>query len=1205
MYWLFVCHISAAPLRFLPPSFILSLEMTSSSAEVALAWSGAARDSVSGLNKDVSDMALHAIQQYLLDSSNTTASAITTLDQNHEKVVGALNARIALLERSITAALNTHISQVEACLTTSIQEREEASSEIAKMARDLVFSAISDLTPEGSSLSLQQYVSMTCSRALDQVRDLTAAQAKSSRTITQLEEELAFVKRTTVPVEHLTEATVQLTTLESHLASKALELESIKQELADGVPIPPIPLPSLVAESCTGGEAAEDPVHRGILAEAIQSVQVMCDNAQRTAELAARNANLSTRVNTLEAESARLQKQAANATELLEASKNDYEVKERQVAVLTTQLSEALYHLELHNYSSSSRSSVSPPPAATVADRKSLYRPLRKTVTLGVKLSREGTSPDAPAQVDMSSIEKVIAANVKLVEELQANKLVMERMLSAASSVKRHRSEVPADGEAASLRKQLWGVIATPSLRFLETEEETADAALQDVRVGTTPERNGDGACTTAEEELAAANGATVTTSVLDAIAVERTFASLSAKVDEMVSLSLRATQVWTETLGGTPSSTATSVNGIVLEGMRTALGKYANLCSQQESAIVSYSNEVNTLRSHIRDLEATVALAPTTEILSSALQDAAQAMLLAVDTVGSSSASAKPISAESAVETSLALELDSHLSTIASRENTLMHLLDLTAKQSLEARQKLRNGSTGNESAVIATLKDALEEERARADRYVALYEQYAEEGISWMDQLWTMESRAAAAIRELDDTKANYVPMSQHTETLVEMNTLIQTEKTLRDTILTLEGQLKTKSDDYTSTYNKYYQLQSQMSQNDAEHRNFQRGLEEQYRGQQSMVVQLSEQLAATQQEKYNLSEQCSYAQDQIESLTQELEHQLARLDKFQKHAVLELAKAGLISEVFPDVSSTFLQNIQEGLFDVLAYRNTISSLESQHASTSSSLKQMEQLYSSESCARQQATANFLAAQQQLDSIESDNRDKMDALIIELTAARRSIALLTRERDEAIAREESRKLQVALLSTDPVSENVRKYGLKVSKDLQSQLEETMGMLASMQRAKEEVEEQLHSANVELVSAKQHISELESNKLSLEQTIAESELKIVGLESDLATSAETIHNLTRTTEEIEVTKKALLVSEEKLRQAQAVSANVEKSFKQLQDQSKRLTAALTARKPESESVHQQLQQQKDEIETLRKRLQMSTNRFTQRQLKQ
>ena len=852
-----------------------------------------------------------------------------------------------------------------------------------------------------------------------------------------------------------------------------------------------------------------------------------------------------------------------------------------------------------------------------------------------MKTSREGGCTEAAQHIDMTSIEKVVEANVKLVEELQANKIVMEQMLAAVTntSTKRHRHESSsssAEGCTKAIRSQLWDTIRTVTCKedLMDADEEVNDeVGAADDAVSSVGGRNGSQS-SAANTQVDANNNDQDhpplpevlmsdedAEASLEGQALERAFAALGTKVDSMITLSLKATQAWMESLGPAPTGTATSSNGMALEGLRTALGKYAHLCCEQEATITTFGQEINGLRGYVKDLEAKLAVMPTTEQLIGALQDAAHAMKLAVahaneGAIGGSGNAASPTANNNVradVDDSIAMQLNSHLTTISARENSFVQLLELTAQQSAAIRTEVQNkGSSDLEgSAVVVALRKSLEEERARADRFLGLYEQYAQEGISWMDQLWTMESRAASVLRELDETKMNYVSMEQHTEALTEMNTLIHTEKTLRDTVVSLEAQLKAKSDDYTSTYNKYYQLQSQMTQNDTAHRHFQNNLEEKSRSQQDIIEQLSAQLSKEQQDNAELRQQCGHSRGQVEQLLAETEEHRVKLLHLQERSVIELAKEGLLREVFPDVSTSFLQSMEEGLFDVVAYRLKITDLETRLSFATMSLEETQRLYASESCSRQQVTVDLLSANQKLSHIEADMGGKIDSLIIELATANRSILLLTRERDESIAREESRKMQVSLLSTDPVSENVRKYGLKVSKDLQSQVEETMQLYNTACEAKSELEAKLATAEDNVISSKQRVEELESSIRTLEQNLAEAELREAGLKSEASTAADKIAELTKVAEEIDIIKKYLKNSEDDLEKANASTQALRSSYQKLQDQSTRLTAALATRKPaESGTDQQQVQKLKDEIESLRNQLQ-SSNRFPHRKTQQ
>jgi hypothetical protein len=885
-----------------------------------------------------------------------------------------------------------------------------------------------------------------------------------------------------------------------------------------------------------------------------------------------------------------------------------------------------VYQLEL--YGSAGRNSISPPPAATsgvITDRTSIYRPLRKSVLtpkLGLKSTREGGCPEAAQNIDMTSIEKVVESNVKLVAELQANKVVMERMLSAVSNSKRHRHEVPTDSQencTTAVRSCLWEAIRAGNAKDLLDDEEVNEVGAAEADVSSSVGgRNGSQSPAAAgnddvglyQPEALSDDGDAEAT--LEALALERTLVALGAKVDDMIALSLKATHSWMESLGPVPSGTSTSSSGMALESLRSALGKYARLCSEQEATITSFGQEINGLRGYVKDLEAKVTLMPTTEQLIGALQDATQAMQLAAAHVGECAAPSGESPATNAAtgnsNDSVIMQLNGHLTTISARENSLVKLLELTAQQSSDIRRELRNKGELNDienSAVVVALRQSLDEERARADRFLGLYEQYAQEGISWMDQLWTMESRAASLLRELDETKLNYVPMDQHAEALAEISTLIHTEKTVRDALQSLESQLKSNSEDYTTTYNDYSELKAQMATRDASHRNLQQDLEEKLSSQNQTIEQLSAQLQKEQQDSVELRQQCDQSRGQVEQLLEETEQHRARFLHLQERSIVELAREGLLREVFPDVSMSFLQSMEEGLFDVVAYRLKISDLENRLATTSASLEEAQHSYAAESCARQQVSVDLLSANQKLGNIESDLGAKIDSLMIELATANRSIQLLTRERDEALEREESRKMQVSLLSSDPVSENVRKYGLKVSKDLQSQVEETMQLYHTISETNAELERKLELSVEEVTASKQRVEELTSMTRTLEQNLAEAELKAEALRSDLSTSASKVAELTRVAEEIDTIKKSLRASEADLEQANVVAQRQRSSYDELKTHVNRLTAALATRKPENESDRSQVQKLKEEIESLRNQLQTRTNRFTHRPTQQ
>lgn len=305
-------------------------------------------------------------------------------------------------------------------------------------------------------------------------------------------------------------------------------------------------------------------------------------------------------------------------------------------------------------------------------------------------------------------------------------------------------------------------------------------------------------------------------------------------------------------------------------------------------------------------------------------------------------------------------------------------------------------------------------------------------------------------------------------------------------------------------------------------------------------NQLGRLREHQSEEREERSNLQRTVNHQASQIRSLESDLNELKAKL-------LSAPGTAELFCQIFPSDSASQLaiQRLSIVEAELTRLREKNQRLEQSSQTQSAELLVLRSQAQREHRDLQSRSAAMAAAELRYGAATRDLQEELEAARANSTAQFTEMSRLRAEAAQAAHREEQLREQIRVLGSDPATENVRRYGVSATKDIQQQLAEIhernslltttvaehaseIERLREVERSKsallDSVAQNLHSAQTELdmshqtaARLQQDVTDLRAQLLLTQSSLTSAEQKVADREKLLIT---TENNLTRHVEE-------------------------------------------------------------------------------------
>lgn len=392
---------------------------------------------------------------------------------------------------------------------------------------------------------------------------------------------------------------------------------------------------------------------------------------------------------------------------------------------------------------------------------------------------------------------------------------------------------------------------------------------------------------------------------------------------------------------------------------------------------------------------------------------------------------------------------------------------------------------------AVEAELRAALESEAERANYFQGKFEASAAQQEQWMEQLFTTDQKCEDLEALLSEAKSTMVTKDEHTRILLEFESTLARKREVDERVASLQTSLNSRDADITKLVIKCQELEDQLMKNDSDHRAYEQSIQSQVQALQWQVQeregvnsQLRSLIAQSETQTNTLKQRVANREDKIAKLE-------AIIQKHHHETITEAYRTGILAEMFPGAEEALtiaLEAAENKRVEATHSLSEIAALQSHLARTEQQLQRSEAALMTESAQRQRLQLLLSDSEATVRSYYENVEEAMSSLKVRCEALERQLASVTRERDATVLRENALKDQVDVLSSDPITANVRRYGLAATRLFESQMSELNDILLS---TKQELAETQNDLSDTKADRDRNVASLTAQKSAVEDALA------------------------------------------------------------------------------------------------------------------